>query len=71
MAIFRSRFCYFCTNAITDISYKDTQLLQRFLSSYFKIVPRKRSGTCIKHQRKLSEAIKRARFLALIPYTAR
>lgn len=67
----KNRFCYFCTNAITDIDYRDTQLIQRFLSSYMKVVPRKRTGTCLAHQRRLSDAIKRARFLALIPYTVR
>ncbi len=50
------------------ISYKDTKTLQRYLSSFGKIVPRKRSGVCAWHQRKLSNAIKRARFMALLPY---
>lgn len=67
----KPRFCHFCTNGITDIDYKDTQTIQRFLSSYAKVVPRKRTGTCLKHQRKLRDAIKHARFLALIPYTIR
>ncbi|USN53494.1 MAG: 30S ribosomal protein S18 [Candidatus Nomurabacteria bacterium] len=60
--------CHFCVNAIEDIDYKDTRLLQRFTSSYGKIVPRRRSGVCMKHQRRLAEAIKRARFMALIPF---
>lgn len=67
----RPRFCFFCTNAILRIDYKDTRLLQRFISSYGKINPRKRSGTCSSHQRRLSQAIKRARFMALLPFTVR
>lgn len=68
----KKKGCYFCTNdPDREINYKDTRLLQKFLSSYAKILPRSRTGTCLKHQRKLSEAIKRARFMALIPYTNR
>ena len=65
----KNKSCYFCVNGLKEIDYKDTAVLQRFTSSYFKIVPRRRSGVCLKHQRKLSQAIKRARFMALIPYT--
>jgi small subunit ribosomal protein S18 len=61
--------CHFCVNAITDIDYKDVEMLRRFTSSYAKVVPRRRSGVCTAHQRKLSQAIKRARFMALLPYT--
>lgn len=67
----KNKSCYFCTNGIKEIDYKDIPTLQRFTSSYYKIVPRRRSGVCMKHQRKLSQAIKRARFMALIPYTQR
>lgn len=68
----KKKTCHFCANNVTrEIDYKDTRLLQRFLSSYAKILPRRRTGTCLKHQRKLSEAIKRARFMALVPYTNR
>lgn len=63
--------CYFCTNAIKDVDYKDAQLLRRFMSSYAKIVPKRRSGVCSKHQRKLALAIKRARFMALVPYLSK
>ena len=56
---------------IKDIDYKNVQLLQRFLSSYGKIVPRKRSGVCAKHQRKLANAIKRGRFMALLPFSSK
>lgn len=67
----RPRSCYFCSYAIGFIDYKDTRLLQRFMSSYGKISPRRRSGTCASHQRTLAEAIKRARFMALVPFTLR
>lgn len=60
--------CYFCVNNVNDIDYKDTQLLRRYISSYAKIVPRRRSGVCAKHQRKLARAIKRARVMALLPF---
>ena len=65
------KYCFFCVNSISHIDYKNTQMLQRFLSSYAKIVPQRRSGVCSKHQRNLALAIKRARFLALLPYIAR
>ena len=66
-----SKYCYFCVNGIKDIDYKDGQFLRRWTSSYAKIVPRRRSGVCTKHQRKLSNAIKRARYMAILPYTTR
>jgi len=62
------KHCYFCVNKIDEIDYKDVNLLRRFLSSYHKILPRKKKGTCAKHQRKLAQAIKRARYMALLPY---
>ena len=65
------KYCYFCLNTLADIDYKNNQLLQRYTSSYGKIVPRRRSGVCAKHQRRLAQAIKRARFLALLPYVAK
>ncbi|MBI3956456.1 MAG: 30S ribosomal protein S18 [Candidatus Kerfeldbacteria bacterium] len=61
--------CYFCQHGISHIDYKDVQLLRRFISSYSKIVPRKRTGVCLTHQHKLSESIKRARVMALLPFT--
>ncbi|MBI4090644.1 MAG: 30S ribosomal protein S18 [Candidatus Komeilibacteria bacterium] len=64
----REKFCDFCVGAIKSIDYKNFQTLVRFTSSYAKIVPRRRSGVCAKHQRKLAQAIKRARFMALLPY---
>lgn len=60
--------CYFCVNNINDIDYKDVQVLQRFINTYKKILPRKRTGVCSKHQRKLATAIKRARIMALLPF---
>lgn len=65
----KPRECYFCKSSTKEIDYKDTQILRRFISSYAKIVPRKRSGVCAKHQRKLATAIKRARVMALLPFT--
>ncbi|MBP6942616.1 MAG: 30S ribosomal protein S18 [Candidatus Buchananbacteria bacterium] len=64
-------YCFFCVNELDDIDYKNTTLLRRFISSYSKIVPRKRSNVCAKHQRKLSQAIKRARIMALLPFVTR
>ena len=67
----KKRPCHFCVNGYTDIDYKDAQLLRRFISSYSKIAPRRRSGACAKHQRKLATAIKRARIMSLLPFITR
>jgi small subunit ribosomal protein S18 len=64
----RRRVCKFCVDKIDHISYKDVRLLGPFIPERGKIQPRRISGTCAKHQRKLQVAIKRARQLALIPY---
>lgn len=64
----KKRYCHFCVNNVAHIDYKDTQLLKRFISSFAKIVSRKRSGVCMRHQRTLSTAIKRARIMALLPF---
>jgi small subunit ribosomal protein S18 len=64
----RRRVCKFCAEKIDYINYKDTRLLMPFLPERGKIQPRRISGTCALHQRKLQTAIKRARQLALIPY---
>lgn len=64
----KPRMCYFCTNNIKEIDYKDTTILKKFISSYGKIVPRKRSKVCMKHQRKMAQAIKRARIMGLLPF---
>ncbi|OGL87460.1 30S ribosomal protein S18 [Candidatus Uhrbacteria bacterium RIFCSPLOWO2_02_FULL_48_12] len=67
----KDRYCHFCVNAIQELDYKDVNTLRRFTSSYAKIVPKRRSGVCSKHQRKLAQAIKRARFMALLPFVNR
>ncbi len=65
----RRKVCFFCVEKIDDISYKEPNLLRRYISDRGKIAPRRRSGNCAKHQRALAQAIKRARHLALLPYT--
>jgi small subunit ribosomal protein S18 len=64
----RRRVCKFCVEHIDHVSYKDVKLLLQFIPERGKIQPRRLSGTCATHQRKLQTAIKRARQLALIPY---
>ena len=64
----RKKLCRFCVDKIDDINYKDVKLLGPFVPERGKILPRRISGTCAMHQRKLQTAIKRARQLALIPY---
>ena len=64
----RRKVCKFCADKIDDINYKDAKLLGPFVPERGKILPRRISGTCAKHQRKLQTAIKRARQIALIPY---
>jgi len=60
--------CYFCQRNIKEIDFKDTRALRQFISASGKIKTRKKTGLCSFHQRRLSQAIKRARFLALLPY---
>lgn len=67
----KDRYCHFCVNRQKELDYKDVDLLRRFTSSYSKIVPRKRSGVCAKHQRELAQAIKRARIMALLPFVTK
>ena len=66
----RRRVCMFCVEHVKAIDYKDVNRLRRFLSDRGRIEPRRKVGTCAKHQRALSQALKRARHLALLPYTA-
>jgi small subunit ribosomal protein S18 len=66
----RRKVCKFCADKIDDINYKDAKLLLPFVPERAKILPRRISGTCAMHQRKLRTAIMRARQLALIPYTS-
>jgi small subunit ribosomal protein S18 len=70
-AIKVQRHCWFCVNNVNAIDYKDVGTLRRYISSFGKIVPRRRSGVCAQHQRKLANAIKRARIIALLPFTTR
>jgi small subunit ribosomal protein S18 len=65
----RRKVCKFCADKIDDINYKDVKLLMPFVPERAKVLPRRISGTCAPHQRKLRTAIMRARQLALIPYT--
>jgi len=63
--------CFYCTNPDVVIDYKDVTNLRRFVSSYMKIAPRRRSGLCAMHQRKVANAIKRARQAGLMSYTSK
>ncbi|EKB56543.1 30S ribosomal protein S18 [Falseniella ignava] len=64
----RRKVCYFCANKIDHVDYKNVELLNRFVSEKGKILPRRVTGTCAKHQRTLTTAIKRARMIALLPF---
>ncbi|MCD4655408.1 30S ribosomal protein S18 [bacterium] len=66
----RRKVCRFCQNKITVIDYKDVDTLQTYITERGKIIPRRISGTCAKHQRALSAAIKRSRQIALMPFIA-
>ena len=63
--------CYLCQKGIKEIDFKNVELLKRFISSLGKIRPRKKTGICAQHQRRLSKAIKRARALGLLSYTSK
>ena len=64
----RRRICKFCAAKVTAIDYKDIGLLRNFLSDRAKIMPRRISGTCSRHQRTLAVAVKRSRLMGLLPY---
>ena len=66
----RRKVCQFCVEKAESIDYKETAKLKKFVSERSKILPRRVTGTCAKHQRMLTTAIKRARHLALLPYTS-
>ena len=66
----RRKVCAFCVDRIQEIDYKDVPRLRKYLSESAKIVPRRVTGTCARHQRQLNIAIKRARHLALLPYVS-
>ena len=65
---FEPKKCLFCAEH-KEVDYKDIETLRRFISPYGRILPASRTGLCTKHQRQLTRAVKRARFLALLPYT--
>lgn len=66
----RRKVCGFCTDKIRVVDYKDIKRLQRYISDRGKILPRRRTGTCARHQRTLTRAIKRARHMALLHFVA-
>ena len=66
----RRKVCSFCVDHVEYIDYKDTVRLNKYISERAKILPRRMTGTCAKHQRALTTAIKRARHVALLPYTS-
>lgn len=66
----RKKVCRFCVEKIDDINYKDTKMLNAFISERGKITPRRITGVCAPHQRRLSEAIKQARNIALLPFAS-
>ncbi len=65
----RRKVCKFCENEVRKIDYKNVRILRRFITDQGKIIPRRVTGACARHQRQLTQAIKRARNIALIHYT--
>lgn len=65
----RRKFCKFCVEKVEHIDYKDIKVLRNYLTERGKILPRRMTGTCAKHQRKLTEAIKQARSIALLAFS--
>ena len=66
----KKKVCVFCADKVEHIDYKDVARLRRFISDRGKILPRRMTGTCAKHQRQLTTEIKRARQIALLPFTS-
>ena len=66
----RRKVCRFCADKINTADYKDVKFLQQYIVERSKILPRRISGTCAKHQRMVQQAIKRARHIALLPFTS-
>jgi small subunit ribosomal protein S18 len=66
----RRKVCRFCVDSNLVVDYKDVNTLRHFITERGKIIPRRISGNCARHQRKITTAIKRARLIALLPYTA-
>lgn len=67
----RNKDCYFCSNNMNYIDYKNVELLRKFITESGKIIAGRTKRTCAKHQRKLKKAIKRARIMALLPFVAK
>ncbi len=67
----QDKVCYFCANNVDLVDYKDVILLRKFINTVGKIIPRKRTKVCSKHQRTVSQAIKRARVISLLPFVAK
>ncbi len=65
----RKKVCHFCVDRVEEIDYKDVARLRKYVSERAKILPRRTTGTCARHQRALTTAIKRARQVALLPYS--
>jgi small subunit ribosomal protein S18 len=66
----RPKVCHYCASKIERVDYKEAEKLRRYITERGKVIPKRVTGTCAKHQRQLTRAIKRARFLALLPYTS-
>ena len=66
----RPKVCHFCVDKIEHVDYKEVEKLKKYVTERGKIVPRRVTGTCAKHQRQLTRAIKRARIIALLPFTS-
>lgn len=65
----RPKYCQFCSDASADLDYKNIELLKRLITESGKIRPRRQTGTCAKHQRALAQEIKKARHIALLPFS--
>lgn len=65
----RPKFCFYCVEKQEKVDYKDVEKLRKYISERGKIIPRRVTGNCARHQRLLTEAIKRARYMALLPYS--
>ena len=66
----KRKVCQFCADKVTEIDYKDTNKLRKFITEKGKILPRRMTGVCAEHQRTLNNAIKKARIMALLPFKA-
>jgi small subunit ribosomal protein S18 len=60
--------CFFCSQNVKEVDYKEVDLIRRFVSSQAKVIDPRHTGVCAKHQRKVAQAVKRARFMALLPF---